>query len=79
MRARDLTGPYPTVTLEDSALQAARLLAANNLPGLIVVDNRGRPYTILPGTQVLRLARLEERSGPPRQPDPSRGPGFCRP
>jgi CBS domain-containing protein len=56
MRARDLTGPYPTVTLEDSALQAARLLAANNLPGLIVVDNRGRPYTILPGTQVLRLA-----------------------
>jgi CBS domain-containing protein len=37
-------------------LEAARLLAGQNLPGLIVVDEAGRPTTILPGTQVLRMA-----------------------
>ncbi|HLL69737.1 MAG TPA: CBS domain-containing protein [Micromonosporaceae bacterium] len=56
MRARDLAGPFPTVTMDTAALEAARLLAGNNLPGLIVVDDSGRPATILPGTQVLRMA-----------------------
>lgn len=32
------------------------LLAGQNLPGLIVVDEGGRPSTVLPGTQVLRMA-----------------------
>jgi predicted transcriptional regulator len=56
VRARDLAAEYPTVGLSTSALEAARLLAGANLPGLIVVDERGRPVTILPGTQVLRMA-----------------------
>lgn len=56
MRARDLATPFPTVTADSSALDAARLLAGQNLPGLIVVDAAGRPATILPGTQVLRMA-----------------------
>ena len=56
MRARDLAAPFPTVGLETSALQAARLLAGSNLPGLIVVDRHGQPKTILAGTQVLRMA-----------------------
>ncbi|GIH94421.1 CBS domain-containing protein [Planobispora siamensis] len=56
MRARDLAAAFPTVTLGTSALAAARLLAEQDLPGLIVVDDEGRPLTILPGTQVLRLA-----------------------
>lgn len=56
MLARDLTVPYPTVQLSDSALSAARLLARQDLPGLIVVDERGRPVTVLPGSQVLRMA-----------------------
>jgi CBS domain-containing protein len=56
MRAHDLAAPFPTVALSTSALQAARLLAANDLPGLIVVDDRGLPNTVLPGTQVLRMA-----------------------
>lgn len=56
MRAGDLAVPYPTVGLGTSALDAARLLAGADLPGLIVIDAAGRPYTILPGTQVLRLA-----------------------
>ncbi|WP_084963572.1 CBS domain-containing protein [Thermoactinospora rubra] len=56
MRARDLAGEFPTVGLDTPAVEAARLLAEQDLPGLIVVDEQGRPFTILPGTQVLRLA-----------------------
>jgi CBS domain-containing protein len=56
MRAQDLASPFPTVGLQTPALEAARLLAGQNLPGLIVVDEAGRPTTILPGTQVLRMA-----------------------
>jgi CBS domain-containing protein len=56
MRAGDLAAKFPTVTLDTPAIDAARLLAGQNLPGLIVVDDQGRPSTILPGTQVLRMA-----------------------
>ena len=56
MRAADLAAPYPTVTLQSTVLDAARLMAAENLPGLVVVDASGRPVSVLPGTQVLRLA-----------------------
>ena len=55
MRARDLAVPLPTITVDTPVLDAARLLAGHNLPGLIVVDGSGRPTTVLPGTQVLRL------------------------
>ncbi|SDJ72616.1 CBS domain-containing protein [Nonomuraea jiangxiensis] len=56
MRARDLAVEFPTVTLDTPALEAAKLLAERDLPGLILVDGDGRPLSILPGTQVLRLA-----------------------
>ena len=56
MRARELVAEFPTVGLDTDALEAARLLAHRHLPGLIVVDAEGHPYTILPGTQVLRFA-----------------------
>lgn len=56
MRARDLAGSFPTVGLDTPAIEAARLLAGQDLPGLIVVDAQGRPLTVLPGTQVLRMA-----------------------
>jgi CBS domain-containing protein len=56
MRAGDLATPFPTVGADTMAVEAARLLAEQNLPGLIVVDDHGRPVTILPGTQVLRMA-----------------------
>ncbi|WP_327582536.1 CBS domain-containing protein [Nonomuraea sp. NBC_00507] len=55
MRARDLAVEFPTVTMDTPALDAAKLLAEQDLPGLIIVDD-GRPLSILPGTQVLRLA-----------------------
>ncbi|GAA4919062.1 CBS domain-containing protein [Nonomuraea thailandensis] len=56
MRARELAVDFPTVTLDTPALEAAKLLADRDLPGLILVDEAGRPHSILPGTQVLRLA-----------------------
>lgn len=56
MRAAELAAPYPTVRLDTSVLDAARLMASENLPGLVVVDDAGKPVSVLPGTQVLRLA-----------------------
>lgn len=57
MLAGELASPYPTVRRDTPAIEAARLLAEQNLPGLIVVDEAGVPKTtILPGTQVLRMA-----------------------
>ena len=56
LRARELAAPFPTVGLDTSALDALKLLAGSDLPGLIVLDRRGQPMTILPGTQVLRMA-----------------------
>jgi CBS domain-containing protein len=56
VRARDLAAPFPVVRPDTSVLDAARLLAGQDLPGLVVVDERQRPVTILPGTDVLRMA-----------------------
>lgn len=56
MRARELLAAFPTVELDTPVIDAARLLAEQDLPGLIVVDRNGFPTSILPGTQVLRLA-----------------------
>ena len=57
MRASDLVADHPAVSLSTPAIEAARLLARTNLPGLLVVDDSGgRPRAVLPGTQVLRMA-----------------------
>lgn len=45
----------PLVSLGTSALEAARVLATRRLPGLIVTDDQGRPYAILPASQVVRF------------------------
>lgn len=55
MLARDLARGFPTVTLDTDALDAARMLAEHRLPGLVVLDGDGQPYTVLPGSQVLRF------------------------
>lgn len=55
MLAQDLAAPYPTVRMNTSARDAAKLLAERHLPGLIVVDEDDHPVAILPGSQVLRL------------------------
>jgi CBS domain-containing protein len=56
MQARDIAINVPTVTVDDPVAKAVRVMAVNRLPGLIVVDDHLRPWTVLPGTQVLRLA-----------------------
>jgi CBS domain-containing protein len=55
MLARELARPFPSVTLDSDALEAARILAHQRLPGLIVLDDDGLPHTVLPGSQVLRF------------------------
>jgi len=44
------------VTEATPARAAVEVLAAQDLPGLVVVDDKGRPLTVLAGTQVLRMA-----------------------
>lgn len=55
MQARDLAVPFPAVGLDSDALAAARLMAEDKLPGIVVCDGDGNPHTILPGSQVLRF------------------------
>jgi CBS domain-containing protein len=55
MRADEIAVDYPSVRLDTPALQAAHVLADGKLPGLLVTDDTGRPYTILPGSQVVRF------------------------
>lgn len=56
VRARDLLADFPVVGLDSPVIDAARMLADQDLPGIIVVGDDGAPFTILPGTEVLRLA-----------------------
>jgi CBS domain-containing protein len=55
MRAGDMAEPFPTVGLRTNALTAARTMGDQRLPGLIVCEEDGRPYTILGGSQVVRF------------------------
>ena len=55
MQAGDIAAHVPTVTMADPVIRAVRVMAVSRLPGLIVVNEAGRPVTVLPGSQVLRL------------------------
>ena len=46
---------YPLVGIDSDALDAARILAVRRLPGLVVTEESGRPYAILPASQVVRF------------------------
>ena len=46
---------FPVVSLDTDAREAVELLAARRLPGLIVVDEKGRPHSVLPASQVVRF------------------------
>lgn len=43
------------VAIDSDALDAARLLAEHRLPGLVVTDAAGKPYAVLPASQVVRF------------------------
>jgi CBS domain-containing protein len=55
MRAEEIAEDYPVVTVESDALDAARMLAEHRLPGIVVTDASGKPYAILPASQVVRF------------------------
>ncbi|NGO42888.1 CBS domain-containing protein [Streptomyces ureilyticus] len=56
MRAYDLADPYPSVSTDDDAVATARLFVERRLPALLVVDADQRPYAVVPGSQLLRVA-----------------------
>ncbi|QLH25333.1 CBS domain-containing protein [Streptomyces sp. Rer75] len=55
MRARDLAVEYPSVRLDSDALDAARLLAEQRLPGVLVMDDGGEPHALLPASALVKL------------------------
>ncbi|WP_340688698.1 CBS domain-containing protein [Amycolatopsis coloradensis] len=55
MHAAVMAEKFPVVLLDSLALQAARLLAENRLPGLVVATADGRPYTVLPASDVVKF------------------------
>jgi CBS domain-containing protein len=55
VHASDLVEEFPLVGLDSDALEAARVLARLRLPGLVVTEESGRPYAILPASQVVRF------------------------
>ncbi|GAA0583379.1 CBS domain-containing protein [Kribbella sandramycini] len=56
MRAADIAAGLPTVTMFDPVVRAVQLMAVGRMPGLVVVDDGGRPLAVLPGSQVLKLS-----------------------
>jgi CBS domain-containing protein len=55
VHAGDIAEDFPVVTLLSSALEAAAMLAEHRLPGIVVTDASGRPYAVLPASQVVRF------------------------
>ena len=55
MRAADLAEDFPVVSVDSDALDAARLLAEHRLPGIVVTDKSGKPFAVLPASQVVRF------------------------
>lgn len=55
MHAEEIAEEFPVVTIDSDALDAARLLAQHRLPGLVVTDSAGKPYAVLPASQVVRF------------------------
>jgi CBS domain len=53
--ARELAEDYPLVDLDTDAFEAARILAVDRLPGLVVTGTDGSPHAVLPGSQVVRF------------------------
>ncbi|WP_130385408.1 CBS domain-containing protein [Kribbella sp. VKM Ac-2569] len=55
MHGEQMAEAFPVVGLDTDAREAVELLASRRLPGLIVVDEKGRPHSVLPASQVVRF------------------------
>lgn len=81
MSARQMAEPFPVVTPGSDAMDAARAMATGRLPGLIVCTDDGRPYTVLPDSQVLRFlipAYMQDDPGLARALDEQASDEMCR-
>lgn len=81
VRARDLVQPFPVITPDTDAMEAAQAMAGQRLPGLIVCSEDARPYTILPGSEVLRFlipAYLQDDPGLAATLDDDAADELCR-
>jgi CBS domain-containing protein len=55
MHAEDMAEEFPVITVDSNALDAARMLAEHRLPGVLVTDSAGKPFAVLPASQVVRF------------------------
>jgi hypothetical protein len=55
MRIGDYVEEFPVVGLETSALVAARLIARDRRPGIVVTGADGGPRAVLPASQVVKF------------------------
>lgn len=55
MHAEEIAEDFPVVAVDSDALAAARLVAEHRLPGIVVTDAAGRPYAVLPASEVVRF------------------------
>ena len=55
MHAEEIAEDFPVVAIDSNALDAARMLAEHRLPGIVVTDSSGKPYAVLPASQVVRF------------------------
>ena len=54
MHAEDMAEEFPVVTVDTNALEAAPC-SPSRLPGIVVTDPPGKPYAVLPASQVVRF------------------------
>lgn len=55
MHASELVEEYPLVGIDTDALEATQTMAKLRLPGLVVTEGEGRPYAVLPASQVVKF------------------------
>jgi CBS domain-containing protein len=55
MHAEQMAEDFPVISIDSNALDAARMLAEHRLPGIVVTDASGKPYAVLPASQVVRF------------------------
>ena len=55
MHAHEIAEPYPVISAGTSALEAARLIARERRPGLVVIGPGGAPTAVLAAAQVVQF------------------------
>lgn len=55
MRAEDIAEEFPVVSIDSDAMDAALMLAEHRLPGIVVTDESGKPFAVLPASQVVNF------------------------